>query len=104
MAEGGSLLADFAGKGFRIGFMSCSQNKLVVSIAQAVSGSCVTMGGKEVLHFKEEVYNLRVCERGGAVTYIKCVSITGTAALRAWTLLSRVPCVKSATGKEKTRL
>lgn len=50
--------------------MSSSQNKLVISIAQAVSGSCVTMGGKEVLHFKEEVYNLRVCEWGGAVTYI----------------------------------
>lgn len=48
--------------------MSSSQNKLVVSIAQAVSGSRVTVGGKEVLHFKEEVYNLRVCKWGGAVT------------------------------------
>lgn len=50
--------------------MSSSQNKLVVSIVQAVSGSRVTMGGKEVLHLKEEIYNLRVCEWGGAVTYI----------------------------------
>lgn len=48
--------------------MSSSQNKLVVSIAQAVSGCCMTMRGKEVLHFKEEVYNLRVCKWGGAVT------------------------------------
>lgn len=39
--------------------MSSSQNKLVVSVAQAVSGS---RGGKEVLHLKEEIYNLRVCE------------------------------------------
>lgn len=47
--------------------MSGLQNKLVVSIAQVVSCS---RGGKEVLHLKEEIYNLRVCEWGGTVTYI----------------------------------